>query len=260
MCNTGQSNSVSYILGCKLFKSSTRKEKIYAALNNPINSELIQQLDEYLDEEYRVKKSKPSKHDDSNSEIKDNSADYSFDYNNADSANTKQGNNFAPSVNSGPRLSEKYGEALDAEMTEKFDNTQINNVQNSEESTGKESSQTTESAESSVRTDKSSISAETAVNIPLIENHVALSGLAGEIKGTLNARESTKGVVRTSVKNDELWIYYSDDTNLNNVMTSVINLLNAANYRFLVFNRLARTDNAIVFAINSNDTITEIGT
>ena len=37
-------------------------------------------------------------------------------------------------------------------------------------------------------------------------------------------------------------------------MTAVIDTLNAANYHYLIFNRLARTDNAIVFTINSNDT------
>ena len=47
----------------------------------------------------------------------------------------------------------------------------------------------------------------------------------------------------------ELWIHYNDSINLNNVMEPVIAVLNAANYFKLDFNRLARTENAIVFSI-----------
>ncbi len=38
-------------------------------------------------------------------------------------------------------------------------------------------------------------------------------------------------------------------------MSTVIELLNAANYQYLIFNRLARTENAIVFTISVNDTM-----
>ena len=48
--------------------------------------------------------------------------------------------------------------------------------------------------------------------------------------------------------NDEIK-YYDDKINLNNVMGPVLELLNAASYTYLQFNRLARTDNAIVFQV-----------
>ena len=38
------------------------------------------------------------------------------------------------------------------------------------------------------------------------------------------------------------------------MMPNVIDVLNAANYYYLVFNRLARTDNAIVFDLTTTDT------
>lgn len=38
-------------------------------------------------------------------------------------------------------------------------------------------------------------------------------------------------------------------------MSTVIELLNAANYQYFIFNRLARTENAIVFTISVNDTM-----
>ena len=70
------------------------------------------------------------------------------------------------------------------------------------------------------------------------------------IKGTLNSREDTKGVNRLQVKDDELWIYFNDDENLNDKMISVIETLNSVGYTCLAFSRLARSNNAIVFDIN----------
>ena len=77
-----------------------------------------------------------------------------------------------------------------------------------------------------------------------------LSSAVEQIKGTLNAQIETSGVNRILVKDkQELWVYYNDDINLNNVMGPVIELLNAAGFTYLAFNRLARSDNAIVFEI-----------
>ena len=72
------------------------------------------------------------------------------------------------------------------------------------------------------------------------------------IKGTLNAREDTTGVNRLEVKDRELWIYYNDDCNLNDKMIEVISVLNSTGYTYLKFNRLARSNNAIVFDVNLN--------
>ena len=72
------------------------------------------------------------------------------------------------------------------------------------------------------------------------------------IKGTLNAREDTSGVNRLQVKDQELWIYFTDDTNLNDKMIDVIEVLNGTGYTYLAFSRLARSNNAIVFDINLN--------
>ena len=69
------------------------------------------------------------------------------------------------------------------------------------------------------------------------------------IKGLLNAREDTAGCVRVQVKGEELWMFYNDKINLNNLMEDVISLMNASGYTYLEFNRLARTDNAIVFSV-----------
>ena len=232
------------ILNCKLYKSSTRKDKIRAGLENPVNAELVKQLDEYLDEEYRPKK--PVEVADTNETSQSSDDEWNFDE--VDNESSSSGSSSHMS-HRGPSLSERFGDELDAEGAAKFDETQIT------DDTTEETSDDTQVAESSTAIRKNRIAADTIVTAPFVENHVSLTGIAGEIKGTLNARAATQGVVRSTVKNDELWIYYSDDTNLNNVMSAVIELLNAANYQFLIFNRLARTDNAIVFTINSNDTL-----
>lgn len=228
------------IYSCKLFQASPRQAKIKAAFENTINVELVKQLDEYLADEYRPKKVVETEPTENSS---DSSDEWGFEDEDSNSSST-------PTQHGGPHLSEKYGDALDSEGAAKFEATQV-----SEDSTDSDDTEDTTTADSSTSVRKAPISADTIVTAPFVENHVSLAGLAGKVKGTLNARNSTHGVVRASVKNDELWVYYSDDINLNNVMSAVIDLLSAANYQFLIFNRLARTDNAIVFTINSNDTL-----
>lgn len=75
------------------------------------------------------------------------------------------------------------------------------------------------------------------------------------IKGTLNAKDDTSGVSRVGVKDDkEVWVYYNDNVNLNDVMVPVIEQMNASGYTYLEFNRLARSDNAVVFVVLREDT------
>lgn len=76
-----------------------------------------------------------------------------------------------------------------------------------------------------------------------------------EIKGTLNHVSDTAGVSRIEVKDHELWVFYNDEVNLNNIMTEVIELLNNTGYTYLSFNRLARSNNAIVFEVSYNTTM-----
>lgn len=76
-----------------------------------------------------------------------------------------------------------------------------------------------------------------------------------DIKGYLNSQEDTKGVSRIREKdNNELWLYYNDNINLNDVMGPVIESLNKPCYTYLEFNRLARSDNAMVFIVMDVDT------
>ena len=59
--------------------------------------------------------------------------------------------------------------------------------------------------------------------------------------------KGAEGVRRVDFLDDgEIWIYYLDTTNLNNIMEAAISAV-TNKYKFIEFNRLARTSNAIVF-------------
>lgn len=91
---------------------------------------------------------------------------------------------------------------------------------------------------------------------------VALNDVS-QIAGTLNLNEDTAGVKYVRIKHtkqDEVWIYYQDSVNLtkytdtdSSVMEKVIELLQNTNYNYLIFNRVARADNALVFDIDETD-------
>lgn len=223
----------------KIYQTSSRKEKINAEFENPINAELVKQINEYVGDEYKQQKCEVEDSDlkSHNSESEPESTSNSTDSN----------PNITPDSESS-KLSEKYGDELD-EVGEVVSNI----VQTSE------TDASDHSIDSSITTPKTHIVADTIANKPFVETHITLNGLANEIKGVLNSKMDTQGVVRIAIKNDEMWIYYNDEINLNNVMSLVIELLNAMNYHYLIFNRLARTDNAIVFTINANDTLNIMG-
>ena len=225
------------IFSSKLYLASTRKDKIKVALTNPVNKELVLQLEEYLDEEYRTP-SKSSSDSVSTNNIDTDATDNDWDI--SDDSDSDSG--FASRPSAPPKfapISEKRSEELedldggldgepDVEPTE-------------EEPTD---------ANSAVKLGKNKITASEYTDIQSNYGNTQIRNIASEIKGILNTSSVTSGVLRTMVKNDEIWIYYNDDTNLNNALSPVIDMLNAANYSYLTFNRLARTDNAIVFTIN----------
>lgn len=68
-----------------------------------------------------------------------------------------------------------------------------------------------------------------------------------DIMAMLNQDPRTSGATRTCTKGNETWIYYNDDTNMNDILTDVIQCLHVDGCSDLEFNRLARSDNAIVF-------------
>ena len=218
----------------KMFKSSKHQEKVLAALGAFENAELVKQLEEYLDDEYKpMDDCKPSESDDTSS---DNTV-------NRDKPESTNPSPIRP-VSKKSNLSSKISD-LDSEL---------NPDSEDDSDTAPDTAVEDSSIDSSSITSQKSVTANTTLQNPLIVTQNLYSSLVGELKGTLNARSETSGVARISIKSEELWIYYNDDVNLNSMMPNVIDALNAANYYYLVFNRLARTDNAIVFDLTTTDT------
>ena len=124
-----------------------------------------------------------------------------------------------------------------------------------ESSDNSDISKTSVSDDSAVTNDsKDTVESSTGVSLPRIDVTENMSLEVEDIKGLLNPSSDTAGVSRIRCKDDEAWVYYNDDVNLNDVMVPAIELLNRPGYTYLEFNRLARSDNAIVFVILKEDT------
>lgn len=239
---------INRITASKLYKASSRKKKILAAMSDPINLELVQQLDEYIGDEYKpmLKPTEPDV-----TEVEPTESESAPDTGRPSPIRS------VPSGSGGGKLSERFGDDLDAEGEAKFDATNPDDDWD-DDSTSGTADEATPNSSTKPKAKKKIVAETTSVN-PCAGVHASIDQLAGELKGTLNARSSTAGVIRVAVKDDELWLYYNDSINLNNVMPTVIDLLNAAGYNYLLFNRLARTDNAMVFTLALNDTATVVG-
>lgn len=225
-------------MASKLFKASPNQSKIIAAMDDPVNIELVKQLDEYIGDEYKDLLNPPEPEADdadvnNEPEASDNGAE--FDEGSSD-VNINIGSKPTP-------LADKYEEDLEG----------LDAAPDDSETDSDEGAATV--TESATQVGGKKVMADTAIINPPINLDPTLRNIAGEIKGTLNARTSTAGVSRVNLKNDELWVYYNDDINLNNVMDDALSVLSAINYTFLVFNRLARTDNAIVFTIEYEQSV-----
>lgn len=222
--------SINAIYACKLYKASSRKDKIRAAAQNPLNSELVTQLNEYLDDEYQAANAEAlsQKHAD----LEDVPENEEKIRPSEHSAAGGGGGHFSGGGDFGggdafggepdssePSLSEEVADAESAKLDE-MDEVAVGE---------------------STKVNKSTVTA---------SSDIYVADEVDAIIGLLNSREDTTGVCRGIVKDTELWLHYNDNTNLNNVMEPVIAVLNASNYNMLDFNRLARTENAIVFSIS----------
>lgn len=221
------------ILSSKLYRSSTRKSQILGAIQDPTNSELVRQLKTYLDDEFiDPKYLRPS---DNSSKL----ADTSSTDNDASSQSDSVVDSNPASFHSTRTPSSVPGETYESDELD-------SNV-------GADASDDTFSEDSSDDTEQ----ADSKVASATILSCVSLDKLSIDaLKGTFNSREDCAGVSRIAVKDSEIWVYYSDDVNLNNVMSSVVELVANLGITYLEFNRLARSNNAIVFDIlKSTDVI-----
>lgn len=249
------------IYASKLYKASKHKDKIHSAINDPMNVELVQQLKEYLDEpeEAEVETNVPEV---SEVENKSNSENRSTRENKSSDVSVTKSS--SPTSTS-PSLGDNDEAESDKESSESKEEKPVkedsdDNKQDAPEmkksrsfhSPKKSESKDENSTESKVEESVTVESATVLYQQPVQAGHCCHGDFIDPdaIKGTLNVREDTKGVSRIFIKDDELWIYYQDKINLNSVMEPVIAVLNGTGFTNLEFNRLARTENAIVFQIS----------
>lgn len=217
------------IYASKLYKglSADAKKKVRAAIDDPINLELVTQLKSYLDEEYQaiaepVKEVEPEVTEETvTDEVAEEAPDMS-----------SRGGFSAPK--GGKPFSDRVSDIEDT-----LGDMPMGDAPEVAEETVEEVEESVDVQQTPI---KASLDLKTAVE---------------EIKGMLNLDDATHGVVLVKLNEAELWIYYQDDINLNNIMYNVIEKINASGYSNLTFNRLARRDNAIVFDICavSTDTV-----
>lgn len=227
------------IYASKLYMTSNRKDRIHAALIAPGNLALVQQLADDLDEEFQVPENlgaQPKEETSESKEDKEATEDEFSEFKVDEDINPKTDlvtmNDFkspSPSPNKRSSSSDKNeDEGSSKEDTSESKESKADTSDLIPESPANEQ-KPSESTEASTK-----VASATLADLTLLKN-------------TLNSREDTAGVIRIAEKEKELWIYYNDDINLNNIMTNVIEYLIDNNYEQYEFNRLARSDNAIVF-------------
>lgn len=201
------------IYACKLYKASNRKQTIQSALANPINQPLVKQLREYLDDEY-IRKDilEPESIQEKEERIREEEP---------------AGDDKLEGKGTGTPILPKTSEH-DSKLSEQVDDNQ-DELETQDEEEGDEG------VKSSIQASLQSIS---VIDID-------------SLKGLMNSVDNTSGIIRVKHDNEkhELWLYYNDSVNLNDVMTPVIELLEASNYYYLTFSRLARSANAMVFEV-----------
>lgn len=197
---------LSSIYKSKFYLASVRKSQIRAAIANPMNKELVVQLQSYLDNVV-----------DKDDVMPKDSEDIAPEGKNAES----KGKNIDKKHSSAPKTK---GGATSPPLS-------FHDVgEDTEEPVIEDAPPVEEKAAT-----ESSCKADTAISTDVL-------------MGQLNVVTDTSGVSRIEIHDEEVWIYYQDSINLNNIIDSVIKTVNSAGYP-LEFNRFARTNNAIVFMI-----------
>lgn len=239
------------IYASKLYitSSAIMKKRIHAAVNNPLNAELLVQLPDDLDEKYQTvdnlveeykKDTKDTK--DNDKEVDRSTGEESVD----DKINDKESEDrprhasrpSAPTNNTTGDVPSEDGSSTKPEDIAKTDEAKPDKQESSE-------------VEESTKITKFQKVEATSFPRACCPD---MKQTCDTIKTMLNLNAASSGVERVFIKDNELSIVYNDDINLNNVMNEVIESLNASGYNYLAFNRLARSKNSIVFEINFVDT------
>ena len=197
------------VLSSSLFAVSTKKAKIMAALMNPLNAELIQQSVSDLPEDTVAK--------------------------------LNESDNQEPNKDGASPASEGTKSITSDPKPIKF---KVADRAIEKDTAALEDDDSSKDSDNSIETNPVDVTSSVSVDCVVLDAEV--------IKSTLNSRDDTCGVVSIAIKDSgasELWIYYDDETNLNDTIYAVVSVFNSCGYNMLKFNRLARSNNAIVFDI-----------
>lgn len=207
------------IYSSKLYKASSRKDKIRANINDPINVELVQQIADYVDanepKQLDTKVNEPSE-----SVVK--RSDHPAPNRGADKINHSSESDVSPSDDIEPMP----GLIADDET-----------ISDEPQPAQPEDESAEEINESEKLTD------DTVQGVEGICSSIDIN----QIKDELNDSPLTEGVIRVANKAREIWVYFNDNTNLNDIMVNVIDSIFSRYGAQLEFNRLARSENAMVF-------------
>ena len=240
-----------WITNSKLFKASKYKDKILAAVNDPINRELVKQLHSYVDVAYLNQLHKEL--DKKDEEIKDlKSGESNVPENDFidDKASDAGLNSSRPSTsfNPSPGASFDVSPSPSSDGFEDSGDVDLDDLE-IDDDLGNEPNDTTdqENTDSSTETSKEPVLSSTYVTVEKVSEAV------NQIPGMLNLRDETKGVTYTNLKgtsDSELWIYYDKGVDLSQIIDAVNLALHDSGYYFLEFSRVARDESAIVFKVN----------
>lgn len=243
------------IFSCKLFKAHKNRDKVVAALTNPVNVELTEQVASLIDDKDLQVLIDKSKQMQSQSNNKSDKSKESEDKSTSKESDiSKEGTPHISMKKPSPSTFIPKGfedsNSEEAEEVSLTDDTEIDVDDSNTESVPTEDIENTEDSPADTNSaSKSGSTAPVTAGASVQDPFKDISTIPSQIKSLLNMSADTAGVTRVSIRDNELWIYYNDKTNLNNAMPLAIDALMAASYYYLEFNRLARTDNAMVFQI-----------
>lgn len=246
------------IYASQFYKHSKRQKSIQAALADPTNQELVVQLAEALDEQYQDPEYLLDS--DEQQELKDDLVDeHTIKEPSKDESEEKDSKNIP--LEDEPKVSESANmKKLGGHVSKGVSKSELNDMESPKEPQPS-------STETAPKSENKPVEESTQVEKKLEQKDILASTrayfkdfqqLCDQIKGLLNLNSKTANVSRILVKENELQIFYDDSINLNDVMGEVIEILNAAGYTYLEFNRLMRSSNAIVFVINGKDTNNQV--
>lgn len=237
------------ILSSKLYITSSvvAKKRIHAALSDPLNAELVAQFARDLDPEYQTKENLIP-------EDKLEAEQAKADQNENEDTRTTGEESTEDTIDK-PERSDRHASSAPSPMSSpSVSDAPI--AKESEETSAPEPAKPVEdsSVEESVKV--SQTQKVMATSFPRDSFPTDMKQKCDNVKAILNMNSATAGVDRVEIKfkDNEFWIYYSDEINLNNVMAPVVELLNQFGYTEYSFNRLGRKYNAVIFDYKFADT------